>query len=145
MAELGTRQRAAQEVRSQIMRMMVEERRLRSFSAIQAMWRLGDLLRDLRTVVPYGMWRCVLNDCADDIGLHASSLSEALRAAEAFSQIDREHLLRSFEPLPGRLLASHVVALARMTPRHRRVGIQALLREPLSVRELRASTRSETS
>ena len=98
---------------------------------------MGDGVRRLRTCVEAGIWREVIDACASRAGIHTSSLDEAARAAEAFPAALRAEIRERFERARVELTASHVIALARVTPAKRKKGIDALLRERHSVRELR--------
>lgn len=82
------------------------------------------------------LWRCSAVD------LHAGSLYDAVRASEAFPIATREIILHRFERADALLTPSHAIELARVTPHQRAKGIEALLRAPLSVRELRRCLRT---
>jgi hypothetical protein len=109
--------------------------------AVNALWRVGDAVRRLRSHVTRGAWRHTLAFCAARVGLTASALDEAVRAAEAFDTAERRALRRRFAAGPHALMPSHVIELARAPAELRARGVELLLEKPLTVRELRARLR----
>jgi hypothetical protein len=120
---------------------ILEERQLRSIETIHALWRTGDIVNQLKSAVPYGCWRRTVQACANRAGVHAKWLDEAARVSAAFGGSDRDRLIKSIREAGAILTASHIVELARVGPLKRAKGIEALLRAPHSVRELRACLR----
>src|SRR5215475_13344359 len=72
------------------------ERRDRAFGAIRALWRMGDALRALRAETSRGGWRRVLDRCARELGVHVTTLDDAIRASEAFDGDARATLFDRF-------------------------------------------------
>lgn len=117
------------------------DQRHRDSDAIRCLWRTGDVVRSLRDGVRTGAWRCSLDALACRLNVSVASLDDALRVAHAFPEKDRERLLRRFEEARAALMPSHLVVLARVTARQRARGIDILLSQTHSVRELRACLR----
>jgi hypothetical protein len=124
-----------------LVEIILREQRKKAFAAVQSLWRIGDAVRRLKGRLDDEPWRDVLDTCAKRVEMHTSSLEEAARAAEAFPRRLRVDLRETFERARVELTASHVVVLARVTPKQRKQGIDALLNKRYSVRELRAHLR----
>ena len=124
-------------------KLILHELRLREDESIRVLWRTGDIVNDLKCTVTYGLWRQTIRACAERVGLHAKWLDEAARTSAAFPAPVREKLIDRFIAAGATLRACHVVELARVAPVKRAQGIEALLRAPHSVRELRACLRSK--
>ncbi len=132
---------AASAEAERLVKVILREQRRKAFASIQSLWRIGDAVLRLKKRLDAGASRDVLDSCATRVEMHASSLDEAARAAEAFPRRRRIELRETFERSRVEITASHVVELARVTPRQRKQGIDALLSKRYSVRELRAYLR----
>jgi hypothetical protein len=117
------------------------ERRDRAFGAIRALWRVGDALRELRAETSHGSWRRLLDRCAKELGVHVTTLDDAIRASEAFDGDARASLFDRFANPHTNLTVSHVTELARCHPRLRSRALGFLLSAPRTIRELRAHLR----
>ena len=117
-----------------------EQRRL-SLESIDSLWRVGDAIHRLRRMVARGHWGTTLAQCADRIGVHASSLADAARVASAFDRSQRDALRARLKQARVVLRPSHVVLLARMPVQLRMHGLEALLENAFSVRAFRAHLR----
>jgi hypothetical protein len=113
------------------------EQRRKMIVALDSLWRVGDGVLRLKTTVGAPSGGRTLALCAARAGVHASSLDEAARASERFGRDGREALFQRIEDAGAEITPSHVVLLARATPRQRKIGLEALLRRAYSVRELR--------
>jgi hypothetical protein len=124
-----------------IVDVIAREQRRRAFEAIRSLWRTGDAVGRLKQLSEKRDWRRTLRWCAERVHMHPSSLDDAARAAAAFRRSDRRALLHCFERANARLTVSHVVELARASPKQRAEGVNALLRETHSIRKLRGTLR----
>lgn len=126
---------------ARVVDLIAREQRNRGFEAVRSLWRTGDALTVLREIAGPQNWRRALHECARSVGVTPASLDEAIRAARAFPEGQREALLRHFEDAHATLTPSHAIELARVTPRQRARGIEALLCTPHSIRQLRCKLR----
>jgi hypothetical protein len=125
----------------QLVTLILKERRRKLLTAVRSMWQIGDGVRRLKRAVGSGAWGSTIESCAVQVNMHAASLDEAARAAEAFSAAERKRLHQRVEHDGVELTPSHVIALARALPRKRARGIEALLTNHYTVRELRSYLR----
>jgi hypothetical protein len=116
-----------------------QKRRMRT--AVYSLWNAGDGVHRLKRSVGPGNWSRSLMACAAKLGMHASSLVDAGRAAKAFGGAQRRELCERFEKAGAELAPSHVIELARVPMRQRSRGIEALLQKSYSVRDLRSYLR----
>lgn len=130
----------ASEVRG-LSEIIAGERLKKNLLAVESIWRIGDAVRRLRDSTRARQWRITLESCAGCVGMHPGSLEEAMRASNAFPDPQRAPLLLRFERMGRLLTPSHVIELARTSARRRAAGIEALLRTPHSVRQLRECLR----
>jgi hypothetical protein len=128
----------------QIVTLIIQERRRRSFEAVRSLWRIGDSVRRLKAIAETGRWRRTLEECAARVGVHVGSLAEAARAAEAFKSSERNALRVRFERAGAELTPSHVIELTRASGPQRARGVEALLQNAYSIRGLRAYLRRRT-
>ena len=138
----GETRRIAEEI-ERIANFIRGQHRRQMLAAVRSLWRVGDAVRRLREIAPEGQWGRAVEICAGRVGMHAASLDEAARAAQAFGVAERRSLLQRFESAATDLSPSHVIELARL-PRNRRLeAIDRLLREPHTVREFRSYLRGD--
>jgi hypothetical protein len=115
---------------------ILRERRTAGVETLRSFWSIGDLIAKLRADTEPGRLRAALAECATNLGVHASWLDDAAKAATIFSDRERRTILEACQARAD-ITPSHIVELARAGPRARREGIAALLNTRLSVRELR--------
>lgn len=127
----------AQQEIERLVALIRREQQHRMRLAVYSLWRVGDGVRRLKRVVKPGTWSRSLETCAERLAVHASSLVDAGRAAEAFTGPHRRELCARFADAGAELTPSHVIELARAPRRKRSLGVDALLQKPLTVRELR--------
>lgn len=120
-----------------LVELIQREQYRKAFAAVRSLWRIGDGVRRLKRDVGPRLWRTVLRQCAGQVGMHASSLEEAARVAEAFNGAQRAELRKSFRRSKSELTPSHLIVLARAPQKKRERGIEALLLKRYSIRELR--------
>ncbi len=118
-----------------------QKRRMRT--AVYSLWNVGDGVRRLKRTVGPRKWSRSLEACAAKLGLHASSLVDAGRAAEAFAVGQRRELCGRFETAGAELTPSHLIELARAPKGQRSRGIEALLQKSYTVRDLRSYLHGE--
>jgi hypothetical protein len=120
------------------------EQKGRMRTAVYSLWNVGDGVHRLKKTVGAGNWIRSVEACAAKLGLHASSLIDAGRAAEAFGVAHRRDLCGRFEKAGAELTPSHVIELARAPLRQRARAVEALLQKAYTVRDLRSYLRGET-
>src|SRR5579859_7121903 len=114
------------ELRRVPMRPVGRERKRQRLAAVHSLWRVGDGVRRLRSVVRRGGWSEALVACGARAGVHPSSLDEAARAARAFGTSERRRLCVRVEGGATDLTPSHVLALARVPRETRALAIEAM-------------------